>query len=77
MYQSNKNKNCSTTNKPSSVRIHKHKYKNLDLVDQKKKKYSIPGDDGILVKILTNYLYLKLLRFFFWKFIEVKRTISV
>jgi len=43
----------------------KLKYKNLDLVDQKKKKYSIPGDDGILVKILTNYLYLKLLRFFF------------
>jgi phosphorylcholine metabolism protein LicD len=30
------------------------------LADQKKKKYSIPGDDGILVKILTNYFYLNL-----------------
>jgi hypothetical protein len=29
--------------------------------DQKKeKKYSIPRDDGILVKILTNYFYLNL-----------------
>jgi len=27
-------------------------------------KYSIPGDDGILVKIFTNYLYLKPLRIY-------------
>ena len=40
------NQNCTATNKPSYVRIHKHKYKNLELFDQnEKKKYSIPGDD--------------------------------
>jgi hypothetical protein len=27
---------------------------------KEEKKYSIPGDDGILVKILTNYFYLNL-----------------
>jgi hypothetical protein len=53
-----RNQNCIATNKPSYVRIHKHNYKNLELFDQKKKKkYSIPGDDGILLKILTNYFY--------------------
>jgi hypothetical protein len=30
------NQNCTATNKPSYVRIHKHKYKNLELFDQKK-----------------------------------------
>ena len=30
----------------------------------KEKKYSITGDDGILVKILANYFYLKPLRIF-------------
>jgi hypothetical protein len=32
-------------------------------------KYSILGDDGTLVKILTNYFYLNLKEFLFWRFI--------
>jgi hypothetical protein len=64
MYQSKKLE-LFNHKKLSYVRIQQHKYTNLDLFDQKKKKHSIPGDDGILIKNTYKSLMLKTFKNFF------------
>ena len=58
------NQNCTATNQPSYVRIHNHKYKNLELFDQKKTKEIFDSRRRRNINKNTYKLFKEFLRIF-------------